>query len=251
MSDDPAFDIEVSGDVQPGQSLLIGIADIGVAGLTATDYIVSQTQAAEIGYVRTRNLPDITPFSNGTPRHPIRLYSLPESDVLVLMSEVFLPTTATDSFTESLTEWVEQTGIRDITVLFGAPFPHSEEEHVMFHVGTDEYRARLPSDTNIQRLAGGYFDGIVAELMTRTLTNDIPPTGVLITPTHLPGPDLDAALRLLEEVERVHGVRVNESELQDRAAEMNRYYAALAQRVQSLRDGDVLPDEYPDDRMFM
>lgn len=251
MSSDPSFDITVSTPVQPDQSLLVGLADIGVAGLTAADYLVSQTNATEIGYVRTRNLPDITPFSNGTPRHPIRLYSLPESNLLVLLSEVFLPTTVTDAFTGALTDWVDRAAVRDVTVLFGAPFPHSEHEHVLFHVGTDAYRTRLPTENPIQRLAGGFFDGVVAELMTRTLTDELPPTGALITPTHLPGPDLDAALRLLTGVERVHGVRVNESELEERGAEMERYYAELAQRVQAVHEGDVPPEEYPDDRMFM
>lgn len=248
---EPSFDVVTPVDVPAGGSLLVGVADVGVAGLTAADYLVAQSDATEVGYVRSHGLPDITPFSDGVPRHPIRIYRLPESDLTVLLSEAFVPADVTDALADALSGWIERRAHEDVTVLFGAPFPHSEEEHVLFRVTTDGYDAR--HDDAIDPLAGGYFDGIVGELMTRSLVNELPPAGVLVTPTHLPGPDIDAALRLLDGAERVHGVSVDESELEARADEMHQYYADLAQRVQALRNADqpYPPEENPDDRMFM
>lgn len=248
---EPSFEISTS-DLPDGGRLLVGLADVGVAGLTAADYLVTQADADEVGYVRTHDLPDITPFSEGKPRHPIRVYHLPGADLTVLLCEVFLPTPVAEPLADALAEWIDARRFETVSVLFGAPFPHSDEEHVLFHVGTDDHRARtVESNGTVPPLAGGFFDGLIAELLTRDLLDELPPTGVFVTPTHVPGPDIEAALRLLDGVERVFGVDVDESALETRSAEMRRYYEELAQRIQDRRDGEYQPDEYPDDRMFL
>ncbi|MFC7177161.1 PAC2 family protein [Halosegnis marinus] len=99
----------------------------------------------------------------------------------------------------------------------------------------------------------GFFDGVVGELLARSLDGDAPPAGVLVTPTHLPGPDFDAALRLLDALEPVYGIEVDESALRERAAETKQYYADLAERMAALQEGTSGGDgrEYPGDRMYM
>jgi len=85
------------------------------------------------------------------------------------------------------------------------------------------------------------------------MNGDVPPVGVLVTPTHPPGPDFDAAIRLLEGLGSVHDVAVPTTELERRSAATRRHYELLAQRVQSLREGEEATGrrEYPDDRMYM
>ena len=255
MAREPSFEVALTEDTEPGEKLLIGMAGVGVAGLTATDYLVTHIETNQIGHVKTENLPDITPFTEGVPRHPIRLYSATDSDVTVLISEVFLPVWVADPLTDALVGWADGHGIEEITVLYGAPFPHSEEEHLVFHVSTEGYRTEhFPEEgANIGPLAGGFFDGVIGELMVRSLDNEAPPTGVLITPTHLPGPDFDAALRLLDTLEPVYGIEVDEAELQERAEEMKQYYKELAQRMQALQEEAQAQEgqEYPSNRMFM
>lgn len=253
MAREPSFEVTLTEDTEPGEKLLLGMAGVGVAGLTATDYLVTHIETNQIGHVTTQNLPDITPFTEGTPRHPIRLYSATGSDITVLISEVFLPVWVADPLADALLDWTARNGIGEITVLHGAPFPHSEEEHLVFHVSTADYRAEHFPDgeTAIDPLAGGFFDGVISELLVRSLGDNAPPTGVLITPTHLPGPDLDAALRLLDALEPTYGIEVDEGELQDRADEMREYYDELVQRMQALQDTAREDQEYPGDRMYM
>jgi len=254
VSREPSFEVTLTGDVEPGGTLLVGMAGVGVAGLTATDYLVSHVESAQSGYVKTQHLADITPFTEGEPRHPIRLYSATDFDITVLISEVFLPAWSADLLTDALVDWIDTQEFEEITILYGAPFPHSEEEHLVFHVATGAYRARhfAGGDTAIEPLAGGFFDGVISELMVRSIDGDVPPTGALITPTHLPGPDFDAALRLLDSLEPLYGLRVDEAELRKRAAEMEQYYEELAQRLQTLQEGPSHEgQEYPGDRMYM
>lgn len=249
MAPDPTFVVDHEGE--PGEHLLVGLAGPGVAGLTAVDYLVEHVGATRTGHVASRNLADITPFSDGEPRRPVRLYDLDGADVTVLLSEVSVPVWAADAFATAVAEWVSETDVADVTVLHGGTFPHSEEQHALFHVATDAYRDRR-LDGDVAPLPGGFFDGAVAELLTRALDGDLPPTGVLVTPGHEPGPDLDAALLLLDGAESVLGLDVDETELTERSEQMRQYYSALAERMETLQEGDQLGGrEFGEDRMYM
>jgi uncharacterized protein len=256
MPEDASFTVESTSETPPGERLLVGMAGVGVAGLTAADYLVNNVETEQIGHVRSRNLPDLTPFTNGEPRHPIRLYSATGSNVTVLISEVFLPAWVADPLTDALLDWAGSHDIREVTVLHGTPFPHREEEHLVYHVATDAYReAHFPTedDPEVEPLAGGFFDGVIGEFLVRALDGEAPPTGVLVTPTHMPGPDLDAAVRLLDALEPVCGIEVDEGELRDRAEEMERYFADLAERMQTMQEAESTTEgqDYPANRMFM
>ncbi|WP_430505729.1 proteasome assembly chaperone family protein [Haloparvum sp. PAK95] len=299
MDGAPTLDVEITAQAPLGDVLVVGVADPGVAGLSATDHLVSALETTQVGHVSTRHLPDLTPFSEGRPRHPIRLYTAPAADLTILVGEVFLPVGIADQFADALTEWVATTGIDEITVVHGAPFQHAETDHVVSHVATDEYRARhfdsdgtavgddaaeagasghedaeagtsgedvpgedTPGDDTpgddapgqeIPPLSGGFFDGVLGELLVRGMEGDLPPVGVLVTPSHPPGPDLDGALRLLGSLRTVYGVDVDETDLRRRADEMRQYYRELSERMQSLRDGEEgrRGEEYPHDRMYM
>ncbi|MFW5956084.1 MAG: PAC2 family protein, partial [Halorhabdus sp.] len=101
MARDPSFDVRLTTDSEPGETLLIGLAGQGVAGLTAADYLITHVETTQIGHVETRNLPDITPFSEGKPRNPIRLYSTADSSVTILISELFMPVWVADPFADA------------------------------------------------------------------------------------------------------------------------------------------------------
>ncbi len=55
---------------------------------------------------------------------------------------------------------------------------------------------------------------------------------------HLPGPDYDAALRLLEGVEFCYPIDADERELHQRSEEMKRYYEKLTDRLAALQQGE-------------
>jgi uncharacterized protein len=248
----PSFDIVTAPDADVGDTLIIGTANLGLAGLTAIDYLVSHTLTEQVGHVRTNNLPDITPFTSGEPRHPMRLYSAAGSDISLLISEILVPVWAGEPLADGVSAWVEAQGIEEVCLLHGVPFPHGPDEHVVFHVGTDEFRSRRIGAADIKPLAGGFFDGVVSELLLRSLEDETPPTGVLTTPTHPPGPDFEAALRFLDALETLYGLEVDETELQARSEEMKRYYEELATRMQSMEGRDASGGrDYPEDRMFM
>lgn len=246
------FAFDVTEEFDPGSRLVVGTANPGMVGLTAVDYLVTHSESAEGGHVRAHGLPDITPFTDGAPRHPTRLYTVDDADVTVLLSEVFLPVAVSEPFVDALLSFAGAHGIEEVTVVHGVPFPHGPEEHAVFHVATPEYPTDRLGEAGASPLRGGFFDGVVGELVSRSLDTDAPPVGVLVTPAHPPGPDLEGALLMLDAIEALYGVTVDEEELRNRAEELRNHYQELADRMQTLEsEASISSRDYPEDRMFM
>lgn len=253
MAQDPTFEVQVPSDTPSGKTLVVGLSHLGMAGVTAADYLIEHVDSELIGHVLPHDFPAITPFENGEPRHHTRLYNLVDTDLTVLIGELFVPVWAAHPFTDALMDWVSSANVEELAVLHGVPFPHGPDEHSVFYVSTPAYREHRLADTQIKPLAGGFLDGVVGEIVTQGLDGRSPETGVYLTPTHPPGPDIDASLLLLDTIQEIYEFTVDEEELRERSEELKQYYEELAKRMQSLGDGDqsLASRDYPEDRMYM
>lgn len=249
-----SFTVESSSEQETGETLVVGQSHLGMAGVTAADYLVRHLDSTQLGHISPAELPAIAPFENGVPRHHSRLYTLDESGITVLVGELFVPVTAARAYADAILEWIGRREIDEVIVLHGVPFPHGPEEHEVFYVATPTYRERHLSDQSqsIEPLKGGYLDGVVGELIVRSLDTRAPETGVFVTPTHPPGPDIDAALKLLDAIENICGFDVDETELRDTGEQLKQHYEQLAERMAALTEGEALGShDYPEDRMYM
>lgn len=135
-------------------------------------------------------------------------------------------------------------------MLAGVPYPHAPEEHAVYYVATDEYRERRLSDTDVQALGGGFLDGAHGELLSRTAEGSAPPTGALVTPSHPPGPDLEAALLFVGALEGIYGLTVDAGELERLSADVRRHYEEMAKRLEAMTEGSATMEgrDLPEDR---
>jgi len=253
MDSDPQFEVDMQPDVEPGQTLLVGLSSVGMAGVTAADYLVRNLESEEVGHISPEALPSITPVVEGAPRHHTRLYNLTNVDLTVLVGELFVPVSAARSFAHCLLKWADHKRIEEVAILHAVPFPHGPEMHEVFTVATEPYRSARLAEAEISPLTGGFLDGVPAELVSRSLSGDAPPTGVYVTPAHAPGPDVEAALRLLDATEGIYEFSVDVSELEDLSEEINQYYTNLAEHMAAAAESERSAEEreYGADRMFM
>jgi len=248
MPDQPRFEVTVDDPDRVGGTLLVGLSTPGMAGLTATDYLVRQEDCDQIGYLTASGYPTPIPFADGVPRNHTRLYCLDPAETTLLVSELYLPIQGVTAFVDGILEWISEAPITEIVVLNGVPSPHGPEGHGVSSVATERFRERRLADAELPGLAGGYLDGPVGELLSRSLEGLAPPTGVYVTPTHPPGPDLDAALLFLQTLQTTHGIDVDVTELRELSDERKRYYADLAERMETLEKQRSA--DYPEDVAF-
>ena len=237
-----SFEIESKS---PHETVIAGFSQFGLAGLTAVDYLVDHLEFEEVGHVNADQLPAITPFENGRPRRHTRLFSHADHELTVLVGELFVPVWAAKPFTDAVLDWTEAHGVREVTVLHGVPIPHGPDEHRTFYVATDDYREHRLADLDVPAMGRGFLDGINAELVARGMSSALR-AGVFVTPVHTQAPDAEAAIRLLDAVERAYGVDIDTGPLEEFAGEIKEYYESLANRL-----AERVESEVPEDRMYM
>jgi uncharacterized protein len=239
----PSF--EITHDAEPADHLIAGFSTFGLAGLTAVDYLTTHLELAETGHISVDDLPAITPFEAGKPRHHTRLFARADRDVTVLMNELFVPPWAADAFSEAVLAWTDEHGVDEITVLAGVPVPHGPDDHRTYYVASEDYRAARLEGSDLPAMAAGFLEGINASLVGRGMESSLK-VGVLLTPVHAQAPDVEAAIRLVESAADLYDLDVDTAELAAFAEQIAQYYADLAARME--RDDR---DRRAEDQMFM
>ncbi|MEZ3117591.1 proteasome assembly chaperone family protein [Halobaculum sp. MBLA0147] len=145
MSTEPTFEVVVEPDTETGDRLVVGLANPGVVGLTVLDHVVREFDADQIGHVWTRNVATVTPFADGRPRRPIRLYAVPELDATVVLAEIAVSPVAAEAFAEALFGFADDADLGEVTAINAVPYPHGPADHAVFGVATDDYRDRHPA----------------------------------------------------------------------------------------------------------
>jgi uncharacterized protein len=237
----PQFEIDHADS--PSTTLLAGFSSFGLAGLTATNFLVDQLDLTETGHISVDTLPSITPFENGTPHHHTRLFSRPDLDITVLVNELYIPVQVADGFAASILQWADQHAVEEITVLSGVPIQHGPDEHKVFFVATDDYRDDRLAD--IEGMGRGYLSGVNGGLVTHGM-NTTHRVGVFITPVHAQVPDAEAAIRLVDTVTDRYGLDIDTTALETFSSEIDQYYRDLEERIKASEEA-----REPEDRMYM
>lgn len=239
-----SFEVHLDDD-HPADALIAGFSEQGLAGLTAAEYLVERLDLSQTGYVAAEELPTITPFEDGKPRHPVRIYAADEVDVAVLVSELFVPVFAAEPFTDALLSWTAESGVDEIAVASGVAMPHADADHRTFYVATEDFRETRLDGVDVPPMARGFLDGFNASLLNRGIDSDLR-AGVFVTPAHPQAPDVGAALRLVETVAGAFDLDVDTAPLESFAAEIERHYQNLAERMERAAE-----EQKPEDRMYM
>ena len=242
-ADQPSFHIEQQ-DAPSSETLIAGFSTFGLAGLTAADYIVDQLELEEQGHITVDQLPTITPFENGTPRHHTRFFSHDDRDITVLVGDLFIPPFAAEAFSTALLDWTTDNDITEATVLSGVPIPHGPDGHQVFYVASEDYQENRLTTTELPAMANGFLDGVNASLMQQGMETSCA-TGILTTPVHTQAPDLDAALRLIETTRSVYDLDLDTEPLETFATEVKNYYEGLSQHLEATE-----PQRHPHDIMY-
>lgn len=248
MEQDGQPQFEFSTAEPPSNVLVAGFSQIGLAGMTAVDFLANNLDLEETGHVTASGLPTLTPFDEGRPRHHTRLFSRDDLDVTVMIGELFVPREAAKSFSDAILDWVERNDVDEVVVLQGIPVPHGPDDHRAFFVATDDYRTHRLQDTTLAPMGNGFLDGVNGALVERGMSTELR-VGVLVTPVHATTPDVEAAIRLVEAVDDLYDIGADTSPLKDFGEQIAGYYNELQEHLE--RRADSPDNQLPEDRMFM
>lgn len=242
----PSVRIEWTDDTGTVDTLVVGISEYGLAGLTAVDYLTDQRPMTQVGHLASGGPPAIAPFENGTPRHHTRLYVDEDASLAALVGERFVLPQIVEEAADAVQDAGSELGVSNITMMSGVPVAHGPDDHVTFYIATEDYQEAYLADTDIKAMGNGFLEGLTAELLTRGISDDALATGVFTTPVHPQAPDVDAAVRLVSALAETHDIAIDTAPLESFAAEVEAHYRALAERIEASTE-----ESMPDDRMYM
>lgn len=248
MSSEPTQQVRIAltDEVSPIETLVVGISEYGLAGLTAVDYLADQRSMRQVGHLRGGGPPSIAPFRNGTPRHHTRLYADADESLGVLVGERFVAPPLVEDVAEAVLSTGAELGVSNVTMLTGVPVAHGPEDHVPFYIATEDYQEAFLPETDVRPMGNGFLEGLSAELITRGISDDSLATGVFTTPAHPQAPDAAAAIRLVKALKATHDISVDTGPLEAFADDVEAHYQALAERLEAESS-----DSMTDDRMYM
>lgn len=247
MDSQPAPAFEVRHETAPGATLLCGLSEFGLAGLTAANYLVDQLDLTERGHVRAETLPSVTPFEAGTPRHHTRLFSGDDGDLTVLVGELFVPPDAADALGEAIVDWAEDGDVEEVVLLSGVPVAHGPDDHRPFYVASPDYQAAHDlAAADVTPMEGGFLAGVNGAVTSRGIDSPLR-TCVFTTPAHAQAPDVEAALRLLRAAIAVYDLDVDTGPLESFAEQVQKQYEELAEHMANQEK----QTRKPEDRMYM
>jgi uncharacterized protein len=224
--------LTIEADEPPSETVIAAFTYPGMGGMIACNYLIEELDLEQTGYIQADGLPALAPFENGRPYHPTRLHSRSDLDVTVLTSELPVPLHATEVFGRELLTWILDRDIDEVAILLGVGglrnVGSSDEIH---YVASPDYTERRLQEVEFTPLAGGFFDGITASLVSRAIDTPLR-AGVLVTSTRTQGIDPDASLRLVEAVNQLYELGADTDRLRRFATEIRQHYEQLMQRMQ-------------------
>ena len=185
----------------------------------------------EIGHFESDTFPPIIVVHKGEPKHPLRIYS--KGDVNVVVSEIPIDAQVITSIVNSIVEWVKSKDVEIIIALSGIAIPNRLEIEVpaVYGVGSSETIKKLILKADIKILEEGFVTGFHAVMMKECLKKNVSNI-ILLAQSHLQYPDPEASASLITSLDELVGLKVDTKKLLVQGEDTRLKVRDLMQRTQ-------------------
>lgn len=178
-------------------TLIEGLPGHGLVASIAVDQITKQLELDLYGGIRSEDVPPVLSFRDGRVQDTVRVYSGANPDVMTLRSDVVLPPSAYNPFSECVLSDLAAEFSRGI-FLAAAPAQSDDQRGEIFGVATDaEVESGLEAAgvplANGEGLVGGITGALVDECYVQGV-----PAALLLVRADPHAPDPDAARIVIE-----------------------------------------------------
>lgn len=227
-------DLVEVGKVKLNNPLIIGgFVGAGLVGSISAEQIVKALKMVEIAFVKSPYLPPLAVFIGGRLRHPFRIYASEDGKVCVVICEIPLGTRGLYAIASKLVDWAQNAAASEFLVLDGIPVDNLPEERVPY-CAAESGKCDLLREKGIQTVSKGFIGGIAGSILNECLVRKIEGT-VFLTPALSIMPDPEAAAKLIESVNKAYGMKIDVSELLNRAREIRSTLQEVSKQYEKSR----------------
>jgi uncharacterized protein len=217
--------------VPSGTTMIIGLPDVGLVGLIATSYIISELNLKEIAYMDSDLLPPVVVLHKGLPHAPLRIYG--NKNLIAVISEMAVPAPSIYPIMRKIMEWAETKKVKRVVSMGGIPVQNRQTitEPKVFGAASSQEQIEILSKKGLQIMKEGYIVGPQA-LGMRYSSNKKLSVIAILAQSFYNYPDPEAAAMVLKELAKIFEIKVDISKLLEKGEEIRLKARDIMKRTQ-------------------
>jgi len=212
-------------------TMIIGLPDVGLVGLIATSYIISELNLEEIAYMESDLLPPVVVLHNGLPHAPLRIYG--NQNLIAVISELAVPAPAIYKIMWEIVNWGKGKKVKRIVSMGGIPLENRQtiKEPEVFGAASNQKLLDMLKKNGLKTMNEGYIVGAQALSMRYSVSKNISAIAILAQ-SFYNYPDPQAAAIALKELSKISDIKVDVTKLLERGEEIRLKARDIMKRTQ-------------------
>jgi len=233
-------------------TLILACPEPSLAGVVAVEYLIDQLQMEEIGAIKITEMPPVIAVVNGAAKLPHRIFYSRQTGIVAIRQHVPIPPQLYAEFIHRVLDWAEENKVKLVACLSAMPALGEKESDAVYFVTEEglvekfkEYGFVPIREATVTGLEGAYLDAVldrsidgvllIAESKLLTAVKRLVDSGkvaardviaILNDLVGRTGPDVGAALKLVNAVAKLAETQIDTSKLQEHASK----YAFLVEK---------------------
>ena len=211
--------------------MIIGLPDVGLVGLIATSYIISELNLEEIAYMDSDLLPPVVVLHKGLPHAPIRIYG--NQNLIAVISELAVPAPSIYTIMREIVDWGQAKKVKRIVSMGGIPIENRQSinEPEVFVAASNQELLDTVNKNGLKTLNEGYISGPQALSMRYSVNKKMQAIAILAQ-SFYNYPDPQAAAMALKELSKVSDIKLDVSKLLEKGEEIRLKARDIMKRTQ-------------------
>ena len=211
--------------------MIIGLPDVGLVGLIATSYLISELNLEEIAYMDSDLLPPVVVLHKGLPHAPLRIYG--NQNLIAVISELAIPAPAIYSIMREIVDWGQAKKVKRMVSMGGIPIENRQSinEPEVFAAASNQELLDMLSKNGLKSLNEGYIVGPQALSMRYSISKKMQAIAILAQ-SFYNYPDPQAAAMALKELSKISDIKVDLSKLLEKGEEIRLKARDIMKRTQ-------------------
>ena len=212
-------------------TMIIGLPDVGLVGLIATSYIISELNLEEIAYMESDLLPPVVVLHNGLPHAPLRIYG--NQNLIAVISELAVPAPAIYKIMREIVNWGKEKKVKNIVSMGGIPLENRQtiNEPEVFGAASNQELLDMLKKSGLKTMNEGYIVGAQALSMRYSVSKNVSAIAILAQ-SFYNYPDPQAAAIALKELSKISDIKVDVTKLLERGEEIRLKARDIMKRTQ-------------------
>ncbi len=212
-------------------TMLCGFPDVGLVGVLASSFLVSELNLEEVAYVDSDLLPPVVVLHKGLPHSPIHVFG--NSRILVTIAETAVPAKGIQRLMRNFVEWTKSKRVNMVIAIGGIPAQNRQdlEKPEVFGTASSLDMIGFLEQHQLGVLREGYMVGPQALIMRYCAESNVPAIS-LLAQSHYNYPDPEAAAVALSHFATITGLKVDVTKLVEKGEELRLRAKDMMKRTQ-------------------